>query len=106
MDEVRRVPWREGEKVRYEGVEYIVDELGGGGVNVSHFKVMPDLRGEGRGRAVMAGIERTARERGRDYMVVNMGDSERAAPMLEYMGFDVVEESRDHVTAEKELGFV
>src|SRR3954454_22061647 len=50
--------------------------------------VKPDLRGGGRGQALMDAAIATARERGADYMDLNTGEDDRAARALyERLGF-------------------
>lgn len=73
-------PNGEAEQWTRRGVEYTVERMEDG-LNVSHFYVKPEFRGEGRGRDVMRGIIDEARSN----------------------GFDIVEAHPDHVTAEIEL---
>jgi ribosomal protein S18 acetylase RimI-like enzyme len=50
--------------------------------------VVPSLRGQGRGRALMEATLELARERGADYIELNTGDSDIAARALyESLGF-------------------
>jgi GNAT superfamily N-acetyltransferase len=95
-------PNGEAEQWTRRGVEYTVERMEDG-LNVSHFYVNPEFRGEGRGRDVMRGIIDEARSNGFDYVVVNIGDRETSLPFLRSLGFDIVEAHPDHVTAEIEL---
>jgi ribosomal protein S18 acetylase RimI-like enzyme len=58
--------------------------------------VVPELRGQGRGRALLAGAFDHARERGADYMDLNTGEQDVAARALyESAGFSRTEGKED-----------
>lgn len=85
------------------GVEYSTDDIGAG-ININHFFVSPNARRKGRGTAIMKQLIREARSMGYKYVVVNMGGGDAAAQFLQSIGFVIVEQHGNMITAEIELG--
>lgn len=79
----------------------------GNGVNVNHFAVHPDERGEGYGTDAMETVIEYFRTVGKDYLTVNMGtggrEPEKVAGWLSELGFEVNESLHGHVTATYEF---
>lgn len=89
------------------GVEVKTEKLGGDGVNINHFKVEPDKRGEGRGTEAMTALLDYFSQQGREYVVVNIGTGGRkpedVVSWLTRFGFDINEASAGHVDGILEL---
>lgn len=84
------------------GVEFEYEHLEDG-VNINHFFVDIDKRGNGRGSEVIQSLIDRFEDQGYNYVVVNMGGGEGSREFLRRNGFEIVEFSEDHVTAETDL---
>ena len=83
------------EAVEYD-VEWVVDDVG---INIRHLSVPAALRREGRGQATVKAILAAANNDGVEYAVANVGGGAPTARFFEDLGFRVLEQERDHVTA-------
>ena len=84
------------------GVEYDYEWTSEDGVNISHFWVPPENRGQGLGEEVLWSIIEELRAEGAEFIVVNMGGGAGAGEFLRKQGFERVEETSDHVTYERD----
>jgi len=84
------------------GVEFEYERLENG-VNINHFFVDIDKRGNGRGTEVIQRLIDKFEDEGYKYVVVNIGGGKRSREFLKKNGFKIVEFSEDHVTAEIDL---
>lgn len=82
-----------------DGVEYDVEQVSVDGINVGHLYVAPASRREGRGRRTIQRILEAAYNDGIVYAVLNVGGGESTAQFAEDLGFEVLEEDADRITA-------